>query len=172
MKIFTSKGITFITLEFIISLFIFWFIGGLFIALFINTNSIIYGLFAAPWIMYPIPYVFVRLQMFKYNKQTSLSIDITNKVFVYKRQETSITFKSSDIRKWVYYDFGPASTNFVEIIELYLNDGRKISIYSGIGNVNFFLRKNKKELGLPIESRSYGVKHLIQYMKAIDGKRS
>ena len=115
-------------------------------------------------------HLYYRWKVFKYNRTTTFSIDLEQKIFTYKHGEDEITFASKDVEKWSMGNIGTWNTTFVGIVRIKLKDGKKIEISSGIGDVNGFLQKNWERLGIPEGTYRYGdnFKSLQAYIKRIE----
>ena len=133
---------------------------------------IITVLLGAYIITYPsyLKHLYYRWLVFRHNKVTTFSIDTEQKLFIYKHGEEETVFASKDVEKWSFGAYGTWNTTFVEIVRIKLKDGKKIEISSGIGDVNGFLQKNWKRLGLPNGTYRYGddIKSLQSYIKRIE----
>ena len=154
-------------------LFINWTFGGIIIYIAISRPSdmitTIMGLLvAALFIFHPLVFrdTYYRWISYKYNKQTSFTIDTTQRIFTYKHDYITITFKPDDIKKWWIYDRDRViipSTFCYDVIEFHLKNGKNIVMTSelecteelinsdGSKDVVHFVYENWKDLGLPKE---------------------
>jgi hypothetical protein len=96
-----------------------------------------------------------------------LSINIETGTFTYKNRNNVFTFNSNDIEEWWYYTYGTTLNTYIDITELTLKDGKRVFLSSGIGNVNYFMSRHKKDLNLPEQNFGYSLKYLYRYMKEI-----
>jgi len=123
-------------------------------------------LVAALFIFHPLVFrnTYYRWISYKYNQQTSISIDTTQKIFTYKHDYITITFTPDDIKKWwIYYRDIIPSTFCCDVIEIHLKNGKNIVMTSelecteelinsdGSKDVVHFVDENWKDLGLPKE---------------------
>lgn len=130
-----------------------WTIGGGFIYVYFLHQQIIALLFAAFWLFYPpsYRYLYYRWLLFKYNKNVTFSINLSQGVYVYQRGNQIISFYSKDIEHWWRYECGPIAHTFVEIIEIRLKTGDKIILSNELGKVVHFIYDNNN-LDFPKES--------------------
>lgn len=101
-------------------------------------------------------YLYYRWLVFTYNKTTTFSVDIEQKLFVYKHDEEEISFTSADVEKWSVGAHETWNTTFIRIIRIKLKNGKKVEISSGIGDVEEFLQEHREQLGLPKSVYRYG----------------
>ena len=129
-------------------------------------------LFIAYIMTYPsyFKYLYYRWIVFRYNRTTTFSIDMEQKLLTYKHDEEVITFASDDVEKWSWGYYKRMNTTFVEIVRIRLKNGKIIEISSGIGDVEKFLQENWQQLGIPKGTYRYGddYKSLQSYMKRIN----
>lgn len=156
INIYTGNSSSLINFEVIFHFVGYWLVGGMFIYVYFRDPHIILLLLAAYWILYPSGYRFFyyRWKLFKYNEETTLSIDAEHHIFTSMHKDKVITFSSSDIEKWWRYECGPYMSTFVKIIELRLKDGKKVIIATGLDEAIDFIYDNCIELGMPEEYRA------------------
>ena len=111
--------------------------------------------------------LYYRWLVFRYNKETTFSIEQERKTFLYKHGDIEILFTSDDVAKWNWGYFRRMNTTFVKIVRIRLKNGKKIEISSGIGDVEKFLQENWEQLGIPKGTYRYGddFKSLQSYIK-------
>ena len=96
-----------------------------------------------------------RWLLFKYEEDTTLSIDVEQRNLIYKHNDRVIGFSLNDIIEWYWneYKIDPYDT-YAKIVEIRLKNGQKIIVSNGIGPVVDFFLGNWKELGMPKGERS------------------
>ena len=108
-----------------------------------------------------------RWLLFKYEEDTTLSIDIEQRDIIYKHNDRAIGFSLNDIVEWYWNEYKiDLYGTYAEIIEIRLKNGEKIIVSNGIGSVLDFFRENWKELGLPKGKQSFC--SLSSYMKEME----
>lgn len=116
--------------------------------------------------------LYYRWWLFRYSESTTLTIDFGQRLFTYKHDDDVVFFSSNDVKEWYWRKKDstyPYSTVVVEIIDIRLQNGEKIIISSGIGDVLDFLRTKREKLGLPKGKESF--KSLRSYMKEIKAQQ-
>ena len=96
-------------------------------------------------------FIYYRWLMLQYDKDTTISIDTSQQIFIYTNKEKTITFTPSDIDKWWRFKSGPGLAEFVKIIEIKLKNGEHIVISSGLEDAVYLIYYHSKELGFPEE---------------------
>ena len=110
--------------------------------------------------------LYYRWKFFKYNENSSFTVDIEEKIFMYRHGDKEVRFKSSDVEEWSWSVYGMLGyTEIVDIVDIKLKDKKRIIIPCGIGNVRYFLRENEEKLLLPKGERKS--KSLSSYIKEI-----
>ena len=165
--LFRNTNAFFITRGILSSIVIFYFLGGLCVSAYCSNPHVVILLFAIFWILYPLPLLYCRWFFLKSDRDSTLSVDLETKQMIYKKNVNEFVFYSNDICKWSSYECGTRFISFVEITELTLNTGIKIYIHGGIGNVNYFLRRNKTVLCLPDEEIKHGIKYIYTHLKEL-----
>ena len=107
-----------------------------------------------------------RWLLFKYEEDTTLSINIKQRSLIYKHNDRIVGFSINDIVEWYWNKCKIDSyITYAEIVEIRLKNGEKIVVSNGIGPVLNFFRYNWKELGMPEGKQS--TRSLRSYMKEI-----
>jgi len=160
MQTFCQEKDTFINFDVILHFAGTWSIGIMLICAYFVHNQIAILVMAALLLFFPpgYKYLYYRWLMFKYNKSTTLSIDLKNRIFIYKPNDKVISFKFEEVKKWGWQDDGPFLflCTFIEIIRIELFDGKIITISSGLETRDLmnYLFDNRQVMGLP-----YGVQY-------------
>lgn len=105
-----------------------------------------------------------RWLLFKYEEDTTLSLDVDKRSLIYRHNDRAICFSLNDIVDWYWneYKIDPCGT-YAEIVEIRLKNEEKIVVSNGIGAIlNLFL-DNWKELRIPKGKQS--LRSLNSYMK-------
>ena len=165
--VFSSSDTSFITSDIFRSMMTFGISAGLSIRLYLQQPHSLSLFLSIFLIIYPIPFLYYRWRLFKYNENSLLSINIETGTFTYKNRNNVFTFNSNDIEEWWYYTYGTTLNTYIDITELTLKDGKRVFLSSGIGNVNYFMSSHKKDLNLPEQNFGYSLKYLYRYMKEI-----
>ncbi len=107
-----------------------------------------------------------RWLLFKYEEDTTLSINIKQRSLIYKHNDRIVGFSINDIVEWYWNKYHiDVRHTYAEIVEMRLKNGEVIVVSNGIGPVlNFFL-ENWKDLGMPEEKQR--LHSLRSYMKEI-----
>ncbi len=82
--------------------------------------------------------LYYRWWLFKYNDSTTLEINLKQRLFTYKHDDDIVSFSSDDIKEWYWRvddSTYPYSCVVVEIVDVRLQNGEKVIISSGIGDV-------------------------------------
>ena len=172
---FSRAETSFIDVPIIIIIALYWFTGGVTTYICIVHPSVLLALCAAFFFLCPFidGYLKYRKQIFQLEENTTLTIDTLQKEFSYTHENSNITFKSEDVDKWYWREYGTIDilTTFVEIVEIRLTNGKKIIISNAIGDVREFFCQNWKELELPkgqkmLKSESSYMKEVINWYQS------
>ena len=97
-----------------------------------------------------------RWLLFKYEEDTTLSIDIEQRDIIYKHNDRAIGFSLNDIVEWYWNEYKiDLYGTYAEIIEIRLKNGEKIIVSNGIGPILYFFLDNWKELGMPEDQENF-----------------
>ena len=172
---FSRTKTSFIDVQIIIHYALRWFTGGVFTYVFIIHPNVLFALGAAFFFLNPFEYEYLKYRklMFRLEENTTLTIDTLQKEFSYTHENSNITFKSEDVDKWYWREYGTIDilTTFVEIVEIRLTNGKKIIISNAIGDVREFFCQNWKELELRkgqkmLKSESSYMKEVINWYQS------
>ena len=166
---FSRTKTSFIDVQIIIHYALRWFTGGVFTYVFIIHPNVLFALGAVFFFLNPFEYEYLKYRklIFRLEENTTLTIDTLQKEFSYTHENSNITFKSEDVDKWYWREYGTIDilTTFVEIVEIRLTNGKKIIISNAIGDVREFFCQNWKELELPKGQKM--LKSESSYMKEV-----
>lgn len=85
--------------------------------------------------------MYSRWLLFKYEEDTTLSLDVDKRSLIYGHNDRVICFSLNDIVDWYWneYKIDPWGT-YTEIVEIRLKNEEKIVVSNGIGPIlNLFL---------------------------------
>lgn len=172
MKTFNNTNDSFINFDVMMHFAGTWSLGGILVYAYCIHQQLLILLFALCLLLFPTgyKYLYYRWLMFKHNKSAEFIVDTENGHFVYKRLDEVITFKFSDVDKWFCKEYGPFLflCTYVEIIEIRLKNGKKVTISSGVNTKSliYHLTSNYKQWGLPPQQEGYRY-DLLSYIKQI-----
>ena len=123
---FSRTKTSFIDVQIIIHYALRWFTGGVFTYVFIIHPNVLFALGAAFFFLNPFEYEYLKYRklIFRLEENTTLTIDTLQKEFSYTHENSNITFKSEDVDKWYWREYGTIDilTTFVEIVEIRLTN--------------------------------------------------
>ena len=162
MKQFSQKSTSFVNFDVALHFVGSWFLAVMGAFVYLRHPHVLLLIIVAVLLFFPpgYKYLYYRWVMFKYNKNTILSIDTENGLITYQRRAKLIAFKACDVEKWSWNEYGPFLfwCKFVEIIEVTLKNGDKFIISSGIETrklIDYLLSSNQT-LGLPQGTQTHG----------------